>query len=31
MRAHGVQAFLVGEACMRAVDPGAELHRLFGL
>lgn len=29
MRAHGVQAFLVGEACMRAADPGAELRRLF--
>lgn len=31
LRAHGVQAFLVGEAFMRAADPGAELRRLFGL
>ncbi len=31
MRAHGVHAFLVGEAFMRAADPGAELVRLFGL
>jgi indole-3-glycerol phosphate synthase len=30
MRAAGVNAFLVGEAFMRAVDPGAELARLFG-
>ncbi len=30
MRAHGVHAFLVGEAFMRAEDPGAELARLFG-
>jgi indole-3-glycerol phosphate synthase len=30
MRGHGVQAFLVGEAFMRAADPGAELARLFG-
>ncbi|GAB4179962.1 MAG: indole-3-glycerol phosphate synthase TrpC [Rhodocyclaceae bacterium] len=30
MRAGGVQAFLVGEAFMRAPDPGAELARLFG-
>ena len=30
LRAAGVGAFLVGEACMRAVDPGAELARLFG-
>lgn len=30
MRAAGVHAFLVGEAFMRAVDPGAELARLFG-
>jgi indole-3-glycerol phosphate synthase len=30
MRAHDVHAFLVGEACMRAVDPGTELARLFG-
>jgi indole-3-glycerol phosphate synthase len=29
MRAHGVNAFLVGEAFMRADDPGAELARLF--
>ena len=29
MRQHNVQAFLVGEACMRAADPGAELSRLF--
>jgi indole-3-glycerol phosphate synthase len=29
MRAHGVGAFLVGEAFMRAADPGAELERLF--
>jgi indole-3-glycerol phosphate synthase len=30
MRAAGVHAFLVGEAFMRAHDPGAELARLFG-
>jgi indole-3-glycerol phosphate synthase len=30
MRAAGVQAFLVGEAFMRASDPGAELEKLFG-
>jgi indole-3-glycerol phosphate synthase len=30
MRASGVSAFLVGEAFMRADDPGAELARLFG-
>ncbi len=30
MRAHGVNAFLVGEAFMRAKDPGVELTRLFG-
>lgn len=30
MRAAGVHAFLVGEAFMRAADPGAELARLFG-
>lgn len=30
MRAAGVNAFLVGEAFMRAADPGAELMRLFG-
>jgi indole-3-glycerol phosphate synthase len=29
MRGHGVNAFLVGEAFMRADDPGAELARLF--
>jgi indole-3-glycerol phosphate synthase len=29
MRAHGVQAFLVGEAFMRAADPGAALANLF--
>jgi indole-3-glycerol phosphate synthase len=30
MRGHGVNAFLVGEAFMRAPDPGAELARLMG-
>ena len=30
MRKHNVHAFLVGEAFMRAEDPGAELARLFG-
>jgi indole-3-glycerol phosphate synthase len=30
MRAHGVQAFLVGEAFMRAEDPGAALATLLG-
>ncbi len=30
MRARDVHAFLVGEAFMRAADPGAELARLFG-
>jgi indole-3-glycerol phosphate synthase len=30
MRGHGVNAFLVGEAFMRADDPGVELARLFG-
>jgi indole-3-glycerol phosphate synthase len=29
MRARGVYAFLVGEAFLRASDPGAELARLF--
>ena len=29
MREHDVHAFLVGEAFMRAEDPGAELRRLF--
>jgi indole-3-glycerol phosphate synthase len=29
MRNANVHAFLVGEAFMRAPDPGAELHRLF--
>jgi indole-3-glycerol phosphate synthase len=30
MREAGVKAFLVGEAFMRAPDPGAELKKLFG-
>ena len=30
MRRHGVNAFLVGEAFMRAPDPGAALRALFG-
>jgi len=30
MRSHGVNAFLVGEAFMRAEDPGAALELLFG-
>jgi indole-3-glycerol phosphate synthase len=29
MRGHGVHAFLVGEAFMRAPDPGAALAQLF--
>jgi indole-3-glycerol phosphate synthase len=29
MREHDVHAFLVGEAFMRAPDPGVELARLF--
>jgi len=29
MRGQGVNGFLVGEAFMRADDPGAELARLF--
>jgi indole-3-glycerol phosphate synthase len=29
MRTNGVQAFLVGEAFMRAADPGIELERMF--
>jgi len=30
MRRHGVHAFLVGEAFMRAADPGERLAELFG-
>jgi indole-3-glycerol phosphate synthase len=30
MRAQQIGCFLVGEAFMRAEDPGAELERLFG-
>jgi indole-3-glycerol phosphate synthase len=30
MRSHGVHAFLVGEAFMRAPDPGAALRRMTG-
>jgi len=30
MRRNGVHAFLVGETCMRAADPGARLTELFG-
>jgi indole-3-glycerol phosphate synthase len=29
MRARGVHSFLIGEAFMRAEDPGMELRRLF--
>jgi indole-3-glycerol phosphate synthase len=29
MRRHGVHTFLVGEAFMRAEDPGAELVQVF--
>jgi indole-3-glycerol phosphate synthase len=29
MRKHGVGAFLVGEAFMRAADPGVALQSLF--
>jgi indole-3-glycerol phosphate synthase len=29
MRGHAVHAFLVGEAFMRAEEPGVELARLF--
>jgi indole-3-glycerol phosphate synthase len=29
MRANGIDVFLVGEAMMRAQDPGAELRALF--
>jgi indole-3-glycerol phosphate synthase len=31
MRGHGVHVFLVGEAFMRADDPGAALKTLFDL
>ncbi|MFT7673847.1 MAG: indole-3-glycerol phosphate synthase, partial [Gammaproteobacteria bacterium] len=31
MQSHGVNAFLVGEAFMRAGDPGSEMSRLFEL
>ena len=30
LRNAGIHTFLVGEAFMRAADPGAELHKLFG-
>jgi indole-3-glycerol phosphate synthase len=29
MRQHGVNGFLVGEACMRVDDPGGKIHQLF--
>jgi len=29
LRAHGVHGFLIGEAFMRAADPGAQLRQLF--
>lgn len=31
MKSHGIHGFLVGEAFMRADDPGARLHELFGV
>ena len=31
MRDHKVDCFLVGEAFMRAADPGAQLENLFGV
>jgi indole-3-glycerol phosphate synthase len=31
MQKNQVNAFLVGEAFMRAADPGAELTRVFGV
>ena len=31
LRTHGVNAFLVGEAFMKAADPGEKLGELFGL
>jgi indole-3-glycerol phosphate synthase len=31
MRANKVEAFLVGEAFMRAPEPGVELARVFGV
>jgi indole-3-glycerol phosphate synthase len=30
MRSHGVNAFLVGEAFMKAEEPGEKLGELFG-
>jgi indole-3-glycerol phosphate synthase len=30
MRRHGVHAFLVGEAFMKAQEPGQKLAELFG-